>query len=611
MNQDAMIEMVGEAGQKFLITRSQYIKTILPDMIQQHWDKPDELASTIINSFDDEFHAHLEDAAKRLMEIDTIPERAVCLYGTVLLQTQRDAEAEILFLDYLKNNPRHPYVLTNLAKAQDGVGKKAEALITLEESVMADPNQDNATMWWLDIRTEQLASEGLTHEQPNLAAYKELNQRFGGWVAKLWLAAYFISNNDIKTARTYYDEVLAQAFEPHILTRISSDLGKNGFLHEALELIVPRYNPQQHDIETGLNLLQIYLELKQVSDGQQLLHELYALNRPDVAEHLDWYKIEFVNLEQPSASVSEENLEQGLKIKFEFIHYPLWCYGWNIKHGFDTSQSGKKIAIIQFSCESKASSEVLESSAPLKRELEDTEGRLARAIPLYLLEAIYYGTNASSSVVFPVSEDQTEAYVLYSTPPPRTQIMALAEQGYDGVVTGMITSNQLKMTYWDLAAGTEAHETLPFDFNQPENTLSHLETFVFERADITFDAGFKNHKRGFQAIPEQHQQHYLMLSSQHLTLHRAAQQADTMISEHHLIQGLLKLAKHAETIQMQLNLISTIHLCMRYQSPAIKDYKGRITRWLDGIAESEHILHGIAEKTAKVFRAYCADEQGA
>jgi tetratricopeptide (TPR) repeat protein len=601
MNKDAMIEMLDEAGKKIYIPRSEYIKTILPDMIQQHWDKPDELASTIMMALNDEFYAQLEDAAKRLMDIDTIPDRAVCLYGAVLFNTHRCAEAEILFLDYLNHHSRHPYVLANLAKAQVGLDKKTEALITLEESLMADPNQDNALTWWLEIRIEQLASEGLTHEPPNLAAYKELNKRFGGWIAKAWLGEYYIVNNNIDTARTYYEEILAQAYAPHVLTRISSDLGQYGFFDEALELIVPRYIPEQHDIETGLNLLQVYLELKQVSEGQQLLHELYALNRLDVAEHLDGYKIKFLNLEQPIAQLSEENL----KIKFEFIHYPLWCYGWNIKHGFDTSQSGKKIAIVQFSCQSEASEK---SSAPLVRDLEDTEGRLARAIPLYLLEAIYYGTNASSSVIFPVSEGKTEAYVLYSAPPSRTQILALADQGYDGVVTGVITSNKLKMTYWDLAADTEAHETLPFDFNQPENTLSHLETFVFEHADIKFDAGFQKHKRGFQAIPEQHQQHYLMLSSQHLTLHRAAQQADTMISEHHLIQGLLKLAKHTETMQMQLNLISAIHLCMRYQSPAIKDYKGRITRWLDGIAESEHILHGIAEKTAKVFRTYCADE---
>jgi len=32
-----------------------------------------------------------------------------------------------------------------------------------------------------------------------------------------------------------------------------------------------------------------------------------------------------------------------------------------------------------------------------------------------------------------------------------------------------------------------------------------------------------------------------------------------------------------------------------------------MTRWLDGIAVSDHILHIIAKKTAKVFREYCGD----
>ncbi|NCT56118.1 MAG: hypothetical protein GW760_00140 [Legionella sp.] len=297
---------------------------------------------------------------------------------------------------------------------------------------------------------------------------------------------------------------------------------------------------------------------------------------------------------------AQKSPEENLNIKFEFIDYPLWCYGWKIKHGFDTSQSGKKIAIMQFSYESEA------SSTQLMRSLENTEGRLARAIPLFLLEVIYYGSDASSRVIFPVSQLNKESYVVYGSPTSRQQVMALAEQGFDGVVTGVMASHELKMTYWNLVEETEAHQTFSFDFNQPENTLSHIEAFVFEQAGLHFDPSFQRHKRGFQAIPEQYRREYLMLSSQHLTLYRAPV-ADMAISEHQLIQGLLKLAKHGEILQMQLNLISTIHMCMRYQSSAIKDYKGRMTRWLDGIAVSDHILHIIAKKTAKVFREYCGD----
>lgn len=604
-NSGRTIEMLDEAGQTIRIPRLEYISKVLPHNLQLHWDNPDDLASTIMDAFNHTLYLHLEDAVKRLMEIDTTPERAVCLYAAVLLNTKRCAEAETLLLNYLQDNPRHPYVLANLAKAQEGLDKRAEALATLEESLIADPNQEHATTWWVDIRKEQLELENITHERASLAAYKELNERFGGWLAKLWLGEYFISKKEVKTALTYYEAILAHEYSPHMLTRISADLGKYGFPKEAIRLIVPCYHPRQHDIETGLNLLQAYLELKHIPEGQQLLRELYAIKRPDVVEHLDWYKIEFANLAQPIAALSEcsaqETPEDNLNIKLESIDYPLWCYGWNIKHGFDTSQSGKKIALMQFSCESES------LSMPLMRDLENTEGRLARAIPLFLLEVIYYGTDASASVIFPVSQVKPASYVLYSSPTPRKQVMALADQGFEGVVTGMIAPHELKITYWDLTADTQEEQSFPFDFNQPENTLSHIETFVFDQSGIPFDPSFQKHKRGFQAIPEQHQHNYLMLSSQHLILHRTTEVADSMISEHHLIQGLLKLAKQGETIQMQLNLISTIHLCMRYQSSAIKDYKGRITRWLDGLAESEHILHIIAKKTAKVFRLYCAD----
>jgi tetratricopeptide (TPR) repeat protein len=593
-SQDSMIEMFGEGGVKFLITRSEYIEKVLLPNIQLHWDEPDALASTIMNAFNDAWYAQVEEAAKRLVEIDPISERSICLYGTVLLKTEQYLEAEALFLDYLKDNPRHPYVLTNLAKAQDFLDKTAEALITLEESITADPNQENATGWWQIIKKEAFESEGLTDEQATLSSLKDINERFGGWLVKLWLGTHFISKNDIETARSYYEAVLGDAWEPHVLTSISSELGKNGFLHEAIELVVPHYNPHQHPIETGLNVLQAYLELEQPSEGQQLLHELYSIDRPDFSEHLDGYKVEFLKLTHPMESVSEENLN----VKLESIDYPLWCYGWNIKHGFDVSQSGKKIAIFQFSCQSE------EVSTEVSRHLENTEGRLARAIPLFLLEAIYYGTDASSSVILPVSENEG-AYILYSNPPPSKQIKALSEQGYDGVVTGVIASNELNMTYLDLVTGTEAHQAFPFDSNGPENTLSEIEAFVFEKSAIDFDSNFKKNKRGFQAIPHQHRNDYLMLSSQHLTLYKAIKFSET-VDEHNLVRGFLKLAKHAETTQIQLNLISVIHLCMRYKSQAIQDYKGRISRWLDGIAESESVLHGIAKKTSDVFKAYCA-----
>ena len=94
-NQDAMIDMFDEIGQKIHIPRSEYIEKVLPADIKSHWDEPDELASTIINAFQDGLYTHVEEAAKRLVEIDSMPERSICFYGTVLLNTEQYFEEVI------------------------------------------------------------------------------------------------------------------------------------------------------------------------------------------------------------------------------------------------------------------------------------------------------------------------------------------------------------------------------------------------------------------------------------------------------------------------------------------------------------------------------------
>ena len=588
-----MIEMFNELGQKILISRSEYIDKVLPYNLQLHWNNPDELASAIMTSFSDGLFTHVEAAAKRLVEIDTISERSICLYGTVLLNTKKYVEAEKLFLNHLNDHPRHPYILTNLAKAQDFLGKNVDALITLEESITADPNQKNAMQWWLGIKIEELEFQGLPHEQVNLNALEQADKRFGGWRVKLWLGEYFTEINATETARLYYEDVLSDEWEPDVLSSISGALGKHGYLKDVIKLIAPRYDPYQHEIGTGFNLLQAYLKLKQVSDGQQLLNKLYSIYRPDLDDQLDWYKLEFAKLIKPIESISEEHLDA----KFESINYPLWCYGWNIKHGFDSVKTDKKIAIFQFSWDSGP------LSSKISVDLENTQGRLARAIPLFLLEDIYYGTDASSTVIFPISKDNN-CYVLYGNQPSTKQIMELSKQGYDGVVIGEITSNTLTVTYWDLQLETRTHHVFLFDLNEPEKNIPQIEQFIFEKAGILFDANFKKDKRGFQPIPDHHRRDYLMLISQHLSLYNVIK-SNEIVSEHDLIRRLLKLAEDVNIAQVDLNMIAIIQLCIDQNSLAIKDYIDVISRWLNSIIESKGPLHGIATKTANKFEKYC------
>lgn len=594
---DNMIEF-GDDGQKVLLPRTTYRSEVLPRTLHDCWDKPDELAFTIQNALAEGFYSEVEEAAKRLVDIDDIPERAICLYGIVLIHTQRYSEAEQCFFDYLRAHPSAPYVLTNLAKAQDFLGKKVESLITLEESISLDPDQENALSWWIHIKVEEFESQGLIHKQAHLNALELANNRFGGWRSMLWLGEYYADAKDKVTARKYYEAVLKEEWGPDALTSISGTLGRNGFAEDAIELVIPCYDPQQHDVMTGINLLQAYLELKQISEGQLLLKQLLDIQHPGLQEQLAWYQSAFLDTLN---SLNTSSSKGHLNITSVSLDFPLWCYGWNIKHGFESEKTGKKIAFLQFAWEPE------QQLKKINLDTENPQGRLARAIPLYLLEDIYYWTDASATFMFPINEDTGE-YILYEDVPNTQNIISLSNQGYDGVITGTIASDELEVIYWDLATGHPMHQNFRFNLGNPHQTIPHIEEFIFETAGIPFDFSCKNSRKNYQRIPLDRLDGYLLRLSQHLTLYLATQfleVANRMYAETDMIQGLFEFAMNTVTLQTQLNMLSVIHKCMRYNSKIIRNYKSDILKWLQQLVEITPSLRGMAKKTADVFQKYC------
>jgi len=67
---------------------------------------------------------------------------------------------------------------------------------------------------------------------------------------------------------------------------ITGDLGNNGQLRESINLISPVYDPRKHGIETGINLVMAYKQLKMKKEGLALLSQLETLERYDWKEYL-------------------------------------------------------------------------------------------------------------------------------------------------------------------------------------------------------------------------------------------------------------------------------------------------------------------------------------
>ena len=80
--------------------------------------------------------------------------------------------------------------------------------------------------------------------------------------------------------------MLSRLSEGHLtqeaLLVISGELGAKGYSKELIELIEPVYDFNKNDIRVGLNLLQAYLQNKEIRKGESLLNKLMMLDRKSV-----------------------------------------------------------------------------------------------------------------------------------------------------------------------------------------------------------------------------------------------------------------------------------------------------------------------------------------
>ena len=275
-----MLDFMDIHGRPIKITKETY-KSVLPKNIEDKWNNPDELYDLLFGAIKDGFFVEIEEAAKHLIEIDSNRERSICLYGILQMKLNNYTKAENIFLNYLKENPKSGYVLTNLSKVQHELGKTAMAMNTLEKGLKIDPNQENGLYLWIACKTKIMGIDPQPNYVDNLPALEEYNKNFGGWRIKVLIGSCYSHLKQKEIAIQWFKDALAENWNPDVLTDISGALGKNGFIEDVINLIEPLYIPETHQFLTGLNLLQTYLELNMVDKGIKLLDTLFGLNRPD------------------------------------------------------------------------------------------------------------------------------------------------------------------------------------------------------------------------------------------------------------------------------------------------------------------------------------------
>jgi len=388
------IKVYDSYGREMEIPRDQWRLKILPDAIKSNWSNADALYSTLVQALDDGFVADIRDAAKRLREIDGDAERGGCVYGIVLLENGDLRRAESVLNDALQKAPRSGPLLTNLAKVYQARGDALLAEQTLWRALNADPNFDNALLWYTALERERGG------DAARIAALKRVAGLRGSWRANLWLARLHLEAKELDQAVGLYENILVVAADqPGVLKQISGDLGQNGYIDQIIRLVLPFYDPKRHDFLAGSNLLQAFLELGDVERGEKLLHDLMLLDLAPYREHLMWYSSRFADLKaQPPVPEPIGEIEVSILP----LDQPVWTnglgdVGWLLP---ERMTSTKDIAVLAFTLGVEPNELLREGEALAGRE--DEPGRLSRAIPLHLTDVLRFRTDAAPVTLLPV-----------------------------------------------------------------------------------------------------------------------------------------------------------------------------------------------------------------
>ena len=291
---------------------------MLPVNFRNTWNNPEDLANLINVTLDDGFIADCLEPARQLRRIDPQPKRAANLLAFVLLKLSNFDEAEEILGDAIKRHGKDGLLLNNLAKIHSGRGDQAAVERTLWESLQLDPNLENSFGWYVANFRER-SGEGAA-----LEATRRIAALPGSWRAQLWLARAALKSRQLDEALALYRETLSRAPKPvpgDLLQQMSGDLGMAGHLPEVLQLTEPHFDCAKHGLRVGNNLIKAHLDLGQLDAARQILDQLYAFNRADWKEGLQFWETEIA---KTRIATSAPEQKEPIKLSMLTIDGPVW-----------------------------------------------------------------------------------------------------------------------------------------------------------------------------------------------------------------------------------------------------------------------------------------------
>ncbi|MFR5403617.1 MAG: tetratricopeptide repeat protein, partial [Clostridium sp.] len=330
--------------------------------------------------------------AIHLKEIDTIKEGGYNTLAILYLKNKEFNKANELLLEYLANNPKTGTILTNLAKSYYGKDEKEKAMEILWEGLTINPNQNNGLPWYASICKDRDGIDGY------IDALRRASEIKGSWLPQFLLARHELNEKNIESAKEFLKIALSQGHvTQEALLVISGELGAKGYSKELIELVEPVYDFNKNDIRVGLNLLQAYLQNKEIEKGENLLNKLMMLERPDLKNALLKISNKFDKLKiEEKASTPKKDVQINMMV----LDNPVWGHGLKTSKWFINNKEVKgNIAVLPYADETIREKEI-------KGYQKDNEtSMLSRGIPLYVSEMINYYTDYNNKVVMPFVRD--------------------------------------------------------------------------------------------------------------------------------------------------------------------------------------------------------------
>ena len=387
-----MMNIIDQNGRRIQITMEEWREKVLPIALKNHWDNANLLYNDIRKAIQNNFINDVKDAAIHLKEIDTIKERGYNTLAILYLKNKEFDKANEVLSEYLVNNPKTGTILTNLAKSYYGQDEKEKAIEILWEGLTINPNQNNGLPWYASICKDREGIDGY------IDALRRASEIKGSWLPQFLLARYKLNEKNIESAKELLKIALSEGHvTQEALLVISGELGAKGYSKELIELVEPVYDFNKNDIRVGLNLLQAYLQNKEIEKGENLLNKLMMLERPDLKNALLKISNNFDKLKiEEKASTPKKDVQINMMV----LDNPVWGHGLKTSKWFINNKEVKgNIAVLPYADETIREKEI-------KGYQKDNEtSMLSRGIPLYVSEMINYYTDYNNKVVMPFVRD--------------------------------------------------------------------------------------------------------------------------------------------------------------------------------------------------------------